>query len=269
MTLHKLSTLVPRLGNIAWTMPHFPEHPLILAAMSEEETALLGELGGASQFEEVTLSARLAVSFREPRLKRAQQDFLIARTGIGPVNAALTAALIAEARPRIDAIILLGVGGALAPELRIGELVISSSVLQHDSFSSLDFGHPRMQPGCYLLSQEDAAAHCAETPADARLTGWLKNAVPGAHVGAVLSGSEFVGTVERKRTIACLHKQALLVDMEAAGVSQIATRLGLPFVVAKTVADRLNPDGTIESDFRACLHGAATNAARVLKVLLH
>jgi adenosylhomocysteine nucleosidase len=83
----------------------------------------------------------------------------------------------------------------------------------------------------------------------------------------VLSGNEFVGTLDRKRAIAALHGEALLVDMEAAGVAQIAHRIGLPFVVAKTVSDRLQPDGTIESDFRRCLEAAARNAASVLRKL--
>jgi adenosylhomocysteine nucleosidase len=242
--------------------------PLILAAMPEEENALLEELGGAQAFELTTLDTRLGLSVREPRNKPHKHDFLIARSGIGPVNAALTAALITEARPKIDAIVLLGVGGALAPELRIGELVISSEVLQHDSFSSLDFVSPRMLAVHFILNEKDAAAHRPAIQADRGLAAWLQSAVPHAHLGAVLSGSEFVGTVARKRAIADLHERALLVDMEAAGVAQVATRLGIPFVVAKTVADRLCPDGSIESDFRACLDAAARNAASVLRRLL-
>jgi len=243
-----------------------PRCPLILAAMPEEEAAIFKvfegasdqEPGGASRFEHVVLPGRLGVSFSELRATSGREL-------LGPVNAALTAAMICEARPDVDALLLLGVGGALAPHLKIGELVIASSVLQHDSFSSLDFGSPRMAAGSFILSPEDAASHTAWIETDPRLRDWLKTEFADARVGAVLSGSEFVGTVERKRAIAALHGEALLVEMEAAGVAQAARRLGLPFAVAKTVADRLQPDGTIESDFRACLLGAAANAARVVR----
>jgi 5'-methylthioadenosine/S-adenosylhomocysteine nucleosidase len=241
-------------------------NPLILAAMPEEESALLQEWGGPESFVKTTLNARLGVGYLEPRETANGHRFLIARTGVGPVNAAVAAALICEARPEIDALVLLGVGGALDPELRIGELVIASSVLQHDSFSSLDFGHPRMRAGSFILNAEDASSHLAALPADEGLRALLAGAFPQARQGGVLSGNEFVGTVARKREIATLHAEALLVEMEAAGIAQVASKLGIPFAVAKTVADRLTPDGSIESDYRTCLHAAAENAARVLRV---
>jgi adenosylhomocysteine nucleosidase len=242
--------------------------PLILAAMPEEEQALIEVAASAGPLPEPTIvDPRLAISYRE--LLSPRTPLLIARSGVGPVNAALTVALITQQRPEIDSLILLGVGGALVSRIGIGELVISSSVLQHDSFFSLDFGHPRVAAGKFVFTPEEASAHVATYAADPELRSWLASAFANAHAGTVLSGNEFVGTVERKRAIATLRDDALLVDMEAAGIAQVAARLKLPFVIAKTVADRLQPDGTIESDFWACLQGASRNAAAVLRHLLH
>jgi adenosylhomocysteine nucleosidase len=236
--------------------------------MPEEEAALLAEIGGAEAMIEHRIEGRVEVRYREPRQPPRGHRFLVAQSGVGGVNAALTATLIAQARPEVDALVLLGVGGALITDLRIGELVVSTCVLQHDSFASLPTGDVRMFPGALLLTREDAATHVAPAQADPALRRWILEAAPQARSGAVLSGAEFVGTVERKQAIAALHGEALLVDMEAAGVAQIARRLGLPFVVAKTVTDRLQPDGTIANDFVACLRAAAANAGRVMHGLL-
>jgi len=52
--------------------------------------------------------------------------------------------------------------------------------------------------------------------------------------------------------------------MEGAGVALAADRYGVPFAAAKTVADRLAPDGsTIESDFSLTLRASAAHAAEV------
>jgi hypothetical protein len=46
-------------------------------------------------------------------------------------------------------------------------------------------------------------------------------------------------------------------------VALVAERYGVRFGVAKTVADRLAPDGSIDSDFVRCLHSASAHAAQV------
>jgi adenosylhomocysteine nucleosidase len=247
-------------------MPALPTHLLIIAAMDEEESALLSALGTAT-FELKVISPRLGISLKEAQI--GFKTVMIARSGMGTVNAALTVALIAE-RWRVDAVLLLGVGGALTEDLAIGDVVISRQVMQHDYFSSLDFGHPRMLPGQVIFNFEEARAHRALIDADPDLVAWVERNMSeqGARTGTLLSGNEFVGTLERKKAIAALHGEALMVDMEAAGVAQVCQKLALPFVVIKTVADRLHADGSIESDFRASLTASAKNASLVLRGLL-
>jgi 5'-methylthioadenosine/S-adenosylhomocysteine nucleosidase len=185
------------------------------------------------------------------------------------VNAALALGSLVEDLD-VDAAILLGVGGALAPGLDIGDVVVSSRVLQHDSYSSLDGGDVRMIPGDLILRYETLQGYESSVPADPALLRWIESRLPGGsyRLGTLLSGNEFVGTTARKSTIAALHPEALLVDMEGAGVAQLCRRVGLPFVVIKTVADRLAPDGTIQSDFLKCLEAAAANASGIFSRLL-
>ena len=249
---------------------------LVLAALEQEERALTDQLRGelrSAAIATTVLDADLGLEMVSAEL--GTRSVSIVRTGIGSVNAAL-AMLLAFRAPKsrpLDSVVLLGVGGALREGLDVGDLVVSSRVLQHDYYYSFDHGDRRIRPGALILSSEEARGHVAEIDADPALIRWLKDAEirsgtrARVREGAILSGNEFVGRVDRKRAIAELLPDALLVDMESAGVAQLASRLGIPFVVAKTVADRLNPDGSIESDFRACLDAASAHAASALRSL--
>jgi adenosylhomocysteine nucleosidase len=234
---------------------------LILAAMPEEEQAILRELAHVPH-ERLTVGRRLSreVTRFRPTLSH---DVIVAPSGMGCVNAALTLALIAESHP-LDAVYLLGVAGALREDLALGELVIATSVLQHDYFSSLESGHFRMRAGTVVFDETAARAHTPLIPTSSDLVARLSASAPHVRRGIIASGNEFVGTTERKHAIAELHPDILIVDMEAAGVAQTALQLGIPFAVAKTVADRLRPDGSIEQDFNRCLHAASRNAARLV-----
>jgi adenosylhomocysteine nucleosidase len=239
---------------------------LVLAAMAEEEQSILSLLR-----EHHTQSRRFGKRIQvDTHLYRVNDvEVVVAQSGMGGVNAALTILTIAEEHP-IDAVILLGVGGSIVPGLEIGDLVLSSSVVQHDYYSSLDSGDHRMKPGDLILSREQTDGYDITFAADRDLIDSLKTASDqhSIHVGVVMSGGEFVGTHARKKAIQEIHPDALLVDMEAAGVAQVCARLNLPFVVMKTVADRLSPEGNIESDFVACLNAAADNAAAILHSVL-
>jgi adenosylhomocysteine nucleosidase len=247
-----------------------PKHILVLAAMKEEELSI-SRLLQAQHIQTHYFGKKLVVEANRYHIN--DTEVLVAQSGMGGVNAALTIHSIAEEHP-IDAVILLGVGGSIVPGLQIGDLVLSSAVVQHDYYSSLDCGHHRMKPGDLILSKDQVEGYDFSYPANRDLMDMLLGSLNresishAIHVGVVMSGGEFVGTHDRKKAIQLLHPDAKLVDMEAAGVAQICARLNLPFVVMKTVADRLSPEGKIESDFIACLNAAADNAAAILHAFL-
>ncbi len=235
---------------------------LVIAALPEEEAAIANVL---SSFPSASFCVSEKFDLHCRTFTKPSHRIHLLRCGMGTVNAGISVALFAEHFP-VDAILLLGVGGALTANLRIGDVVVSSVVLQHDYYSSLDFGNPRMAPGHILFTEAECESHVAHFMATDSLLDFERSAnFSGVvRVGAVLSGNEFVGTSARKSELAKLHPDALLVEMESAGVAQVAEKLKVPFVVVKTVADRLFPDGTIENDFKTCLEAAAANAARVV-----
>ena len=71
------------------------------------------------------------------------KDIVFVQSGIGKVNAAITATLLIE-KYDIDKVIFSGVAGALDKVLKIGDIVIANDVVQHD-FAVEAFGYKKGQ----------------------------------------------------------------------------------------------------------------------------
>ena len=71
---------------------------------------------------------------------------VLARAGMGKVNAALVATLLAD-RFACRAIAFSGVAGGLAPDLRIGDVVIADRTVHHDAGVIEDAGLQVYQAG--------------------------------------------------------------------------------------------------------------------------
>lgn len=243
---------------------------LFICALPEEQQALLEKLGNG--YQSINISSKLSLSCF--CYTRGNLNIYVTLSGMGNVNAGSKLVLILEQFP-IDQIILLGVGGALHSDLNIGDMVISDSVIQHDYCSSLDEGRFLMRPGDLILNEEQSHHYSAvvkSTPHHFPLTKLFNpnsnNLGVIIHFALVASGSEFVGTSVRKQQIYQQCNKALLVDMEASAVASIANQYNVPFIVAKTVSDKLYSDGSIGNDFDLFLTKACQNAASVALSLI-
>jgi len=239
-----------------------PSRVLVAVAMEVEERALRDRLRFGAQ---TVAGVPVLTAEREGRTVH------LVRTGVGPVRAAVqTAFLCREVRP--DAVLLLGVGGALSPALEVGDLVVASGIVQHDCVLYGEAGDELMAPGALHLSLAPGERPPALLRCDPHLQAWARSAALAAgiamHAGLVLSGNSFIASKARKRALRALHEGALLVDMEAGGIGQVLRDDGIPFVAAKTVADRLGDGGAIEAEYRDFLPRAAANAGAVLDALL-
>ena len=87
---------------------------LVLVAMEREFNEVLKCF---PETHDIIVSKRLGIYAKEYNIKKYK--FIITQSGVGTVNAALATALIAEQYP-LDAILLLGVAGALQDFLKIG-----------------------------------------------------------------------------------------------------------------------------------------------------
>ncbi|MGB1238252.1 MAG: hypothetical protein ACPG4U_08575 [Pseudomonadales bacterium] len=232
---------------------------LFITALPQEQDALLTAL--ALPAVQCVVSRPLSLTLHS--LSRGEDCIYITQSGMGNVNAGAKLALILE-RYSIDQIVLIGVGGALCSALEIGEMVISDRVIQHDYFSSLEDGNFLMRPGDLHLSSEQSLGYdpVLQSPVHKIDLHQLCTQSQGMYQALIASGCEFVGTAARKRAIHQKCLGARLVDMEASAVAAVAQQYAVPFIVAKTVSDKLNSDGSIGQDFEHFLHSACRNAAQ-------
>ncbi len=121
-----------------------------------------------------------------------------------------TAALVENAVGRASCLVSFGIAGALSPELRSGDLILSTQVVAG--------GRSWRAP-----------------PPFARRVAGLAGCI-GALEGAVLGAPGILATAAEKRR-AWTETGALAVDLESDVVARIASAAGLPFVVVRAIAD--------------------------------
>jgi 5'-methylthioadenosine/S-adenosylhomocysteine nucleosidase len=238
---------------------------LFICALPEEKAALVEVLGTKSI--EIEISKKLNLSIL--KFETAENTLYLSESGMGNVNAGVNLALILS-NIEIDEIILIGVGGALVEGLHTGDMILSNEVIQHDYYSSLNSGNHLMQPGDLHLCSSDTDNYSPIMKSVESCFDINKISHPDIklHRGLISSGSEFVGTTERKRFINITARNSILVDMESSAIAHVANKFKIPFLIAKTVSDEVKPDGSIESDFVKFHECASRNATLLATSIL-
>lgn len=181
-------------------------------------------------------------------------EVLLTVGGIGKVNAAMTTTYLMTAGA--SRVVFTGVAGGVHPELKVGDLVISTDCVQHD-VDVTALGYPLGEiPG-----------ETPSWPADAalmELAGQAAQEVQDVNVmqGRVASGDVFVASPER---VSALWRQfgAACAEMEGAAVAQVCSKHGVPFVVIRSVSD--TADKTAHVDYREFMPRVAQHSAQVVR----
>ena len=182
------------------------------------------------------------------------REVVTAVCGIGKVFAALCAqTMILRYAP--EAIINTGVAGTLTDELSIGDLAVSSCVVQHDMDTSA-IGDP-----VGLIS----GINMVEIPADSALTDRLCAAAHSLGIrtvkGCIASGDQFVASPGRKTFIADTFS-AIACEMEGAAIGQVCFVNQVPFCVLRAISD--SADGSSHMDYPVFAKMAAEQSVRLL-----
>jgi|GEM_PF-107556 len=240
----------------------------ILGAFSEETAWLDSQLVGR-RTERI-----LGMKFITGEL--VGQPVVMALTGVGKVNAALTTALLLQHfHPR--AVLFTGVAGSLDPDLSPGDVVIGSGTLQHDladfyADSIVNFGvrnpatgirNPVIFPAdSTLLAAAQKAAPTAELE-DTEISGGARP--PQVVTGRIATGDLFISSTPKKQELH-LRLGASAVDMEGAAVAQVCHQADVPCLIVRALSDR--SDENAEQDFEKYYRAAARNANRVVLATL-
>ena len=187
-----------------------PEIEAVKAAMTDKETKCISGIDFVSG-------------------KLYGKDAVVAKCGIGKVFAAICAqTMILNYSP--DYVINIGVAGTLTEGLSIGDIAISSDVVQHDMDTS-PLGDP-----IGLVS----GINIVHVLADKRLTDGLMRAAAKigvkSLVGTVASGDQFIASKEKKEFIRRSFS-AICCEMEGAAVGHVCYVNSVPFAVLKAISD--------------------------------
>lgn len=198
---------------------------------------------------------------------------------IGKVAAAATTVtLIREFEVR--EIVFTGLAGAMAPGVRLGDVVVADHLLQHDLdvsplFPKYEvpllgrryFGTCSQMSDRLLRCVQDYLTHDFNQQIDSGTRERFGLTVPTVHRGGIISGDQFVGDARSVQALRTALPEALCVEMEGAAVAQICYEYDIPFTVMRTISD--SADDHAGFDFSAFLeHVARHYSAGVLRRFL-
>ncbi len=180
--------------------------------------------------------------------------------GCGKVNAALSATILAG-HAKVDKILVTGVSGGLAEGLRVGDIVIGDSFVQHDMDTRPLFPlHEIPFEGFSVIESDPDLRHLLAGAARTMLSSSRPPGLQTAEVfeGLVVSGDQFLSSAEgRNRVLENLPK-ACAVDMESAAIAQVCRAADLPLGVMRVISD--SADGSAHIDFAKFVEESASKA---------
>lgn len=199
--------------------------------------------------------------------------------GVGKVNAALTATLLAD-RFACRMLVFSGVAGGLDPALAVGDIVIGERTLQHDAgvlqgerihtyqAGHVPFFNPTDQlgyevPQMLLLRIRQRLEGFALPPLSPAAGG--TGQPPSITFGTILTGDQFLNCeVTRKRLFQELGGRA--IEMEGGAIGQVAWAFALPHLVIRALSDLAGAESHF--DFGRFVEETAAGSAAILRHLL-
>lgn len=186
------------------------------------------------------------------------QHVVVCQSGVGKVNAAVTTQMLIE-KFGVSKVIFTGVAGAVHPELEIGDIVVSTTCVQHD-MDVTPLGFKRGE-----IPYQEVSAF----PADLNLISMAEKACEQLAVplrkGIVLSGDQFIAS---KETVKRLYEEldGACVEMEGAAVAQVCYMNDVPFVILRGMSDKA--DGSAHVNFAEFTVKASHQSHKIVESML-
>ena len=241
----------------------------IVAATEDELSSLLSDMGRSA---ERSVHGRRA--FHRGELWGRPCVAVLSR--IGKVAAATTVTTLVH-EFAVERVVFTGVAGGIAQQVRVGDIVVATELVQHDLDASPLFprheipllGTARIAADAQLTARLAAAAAdylASEFPRDVDPASRREFGLDAPQVlqGLIASGDEFVSAAHRVAGLRADLPDLLAVEMEGAAVAQVCHEFDLPFAVIRSISDRA--DETAHGDYARFL---ARVASRYAHGILH
>lgn len=229
----------------------------IIGAMDSEVRTL------KSNMKDIEVLYKAGLRFHKGTLHN--KNVIVVQSGIGKVNAALCTQILIDDF-QVGAVINTGVAGGLYKELKIGDIVISDSTVEHD-IDLLAFGYKKghipdlTENGQPTYFKTDSfLAEKTKMIADEVLKGNNQ-----AYIGTIASGDVFISDRELKKSLIIEHG-AYAVEMEGAAIAHVATLNNIPVTIIRAISDLASTEANVSYDEFELM--AAENCARIVLNLI-
>ena len=245
-------------------------HPYLVLYAFDAEGELLAEKMAVDTTEKVL--GRLVHSG-----KLSGKDIVLAESGVGMTNAAMTAQKLID-RYNPKAVIFTGIAGAIDTSVHIGDIAVCDRWATHDygfyGAEGFKIGRIKVYPagsdslaGILYFKTDSLLIEAAKRlMSESFAFDSIGSRVPRLIIGgAGTSGNSFIDQVE-KRLWLSENFEALTVDMESAAVAQVCTVNGVPLVIFRSASDLAGGSGSesARTEIREFFGVAANNSARVV-----
>ena len=188
------------------------------------------------------------------------REAVVVQSGIGKVNAAVCAQILADVF-EVSAIVNTGVAGSLDKDINIGDIVISTDVVEHD-MDVTPLGYRKGQiPGMDLFYfeadeklRELAVKVCRKVNPDIRV-----------FEGRINSGDQFISGKDVKDAIVG-NFGGCATEMEGAAIGHTAVLNGIPFLVIRAISDKA--DDSAHMDYGAFEMMAIEHSVKLMEGML-
>lgn len=185
------------------------------------------------------------------------QNIILTESGIGKTNAARTTQILIDYY-KPEAIFNIGVAGGIAKNLKVGDVIISTSLVQHD-FDITAFNHPKG----YIPNIGN------NIPIDNKLLNTTKTILDTNNIsykeGLIASGDIFC-TKESMATKINTQFNALCVEMEGASIAQTAYLSKTSCLVIRSISDC--PDNHNKVTYEEFLETSSKKVAQIMYAIL-
>lgn len=160
----------------------------------------------------------------------------------------------------ITQLFFTGVAGAINPTLNIGDIVIASSLVQHDldarpimdRFEIPLLGKTMLYPPKEILdSAVDNIGELVNAKTLIHLLSQKQQEIFSLLdlkmvVGQIASGDQFFASNGDKEKLAGILPEVLCVEMEGAAVAQVCFEYNIPYVIIRTISDNANDNSVVD-----------------------
>lgn len=217
--------------------------------------------------EEITGVVHLLENKEETRLGKRiyytgyinNQKVVVVYSRIGKVAAATTISTLIL-KFNITGLIFTGVAGGISSDLKIGDIVIGTELVQHDmdafplfptyeipligkTFFKADDQLVELASKSVQTIFENSYLHRVISDEDLKQFNIQQ---PKMLQGLIASGDQFFRENSQKEKLIASLPTTLCVEMEGAAVAQVCYEYGIPFVIIRTISDEADHHSTID-----------------------